>query len=64
MIFRRFAVLPRFFFSEAPQSIEGILAVIKDISHLLLLILHREDTLVHSSVLLLRTSVCRLWLVI
>ena len=43
MIFRRLMIVPRFYFSEAAQTIEGICNNIKDISLQLLRIHLQED---------------------
>ena len=59
MMLRRLTMMPRFFFAEAPQSIEGTSPSPQDISHPPSPTPPRADTLGRSSVPLRKTSACR-----
>jgi hypothetical protein len=59
MFLKRLMMMPRFCFSEAAQTIEGIFHSIKDINLLLLLILLQVVMLDHFSLLLQRAMLCR-----
>ena len=60
MLFRRLMMTPRFFFAEAPQSIAGTPSVTQDTSHPQSPTPPQADTLVPSSRLHPKRSVCRL----
>lgn len=64
MLLRRLMAMPRYYFAQVPQSVEGTSLCIQATSHQPLPILLPADMLDHFSVLLPRPSACRLSLLI